>query len=41
MACGSSYFNGYVPAQDVPATPNGWVPARDFAEVQNVPKWKD
>ena len=36
-----SYFNGYVPAQHVDATPNGWVPARDFAEVNNVPNWKD
>ena len=35
------YFNGYVPAQDVPATPNGWVPARSFAQVDCVPCWKD
>ena len=35
------YFNGYVPPQHVPATPNGWVPARNFAEVKNVPLWKD
>jgi hypothetical protein len=35
------YFNGYVPAQDVPATPNGWVPARSFARVDCVPCWKD
>src|SRR6266853_2181265 len=35
------YFNGYVPPQDLPATPNGWVPARSFAEVKNVPLWKD
>ena len=35
------YFNGYVPAQHVPATPNGWVPERNFAEVKNVPLWKD
>ena len=35
------YFNGYVPPQHVDATPNGWVPARDFAEVKNVPLWKD
>ena len=35
------YFNGSVPAQHVDATPNGWVPARDFAEVNDVPLWKD
>ena len=35
------YFNGYVPAQHVAATPNGWVPERNFAEVKNVPLWKD
>jgi hypothetical protein len=35
------YFNGYVPAQHVPATPNGWVPERNFAEVKDVPLWKD
>ena len=35
------YFNGYVPAQDVPATPNGWLPARSYAQVNNVPLWKD
>jgi hypothetical protein len=35
------YFKGYVPPQDLPATPNGWVPARSFAEVTNVPLWKD
>jgi hypothetical protein len=35
------YFNGYVPAQHVPATPNGWVPERSFAEVKDVPLWKD
>ena len=35
------YFNGYVPAQHVTATPNGWVPERNFAEVKNVPLWKD
>ena len=35
------YFNGYVPAQHVDATPNGWVPERNFAEVKNVPMWKD
>ena len=36
-----TYFNGYNPPQSVPATPNGWVPARSFAEVKNVPNWKD
>jgi hypothetical protein len=35
------YFSGYVPAQHVPATPNGWVPERNFAEVKDVPLWKD
>ena len=35
------YFNGYVPAQHVAATPNGWVPERNFAEVKDVPLWKD
>ena len=35
------YFNGYVPAQDVPATPNGWVPARHYDEVDDVPSWTD
>ena len=34
-------FHGYIPAQHVDATPNGWVPARDFPEVKNVPMWKD
>jgi hypothetical protein len=34
-------FNGHVPAQQVAATPNGWVPARSFAEVKDVPDWKD
>ena len=28
------YFYGWIPAQHVDATPNGWVPARDFAEVE-------
>ena len=27
------YFNGYVPAQHIPATPSGWIPERDFAAV--------
>jgi hypothetical protein len=35
------YFNGYVPAQNVAAPPTGWVPERSFAEVKNVPLWKD
>ena len=35
------YFNGYVPAQHIPATPSGWIPARDFAEVTRVPEWID
>ena len=35
------YFNGYVPAQHLDATPNGWVPTRDFGEVKNVPLWKN
>jgi hypothetical protein len=35
------YFYGYIPAQHVDATPNGWVPARDFAEVTSTPSWKD
>ena len=35
------YLNGYVPSQHVNATPNGWVPERNFAEVKNVPLWKD
>jgi hypothetical protein len=35
------YFKGYVPAQHVDATPNGWVPARDFAAVNDAPLWKD
>ncbi len=35
------YLNGYAPAQTLPATPNGWVPARAFAEVKNIPMWKD
>jgi len=35
------YFNGYVPAQHVEATPNGWLPERSYAQVDNVPLWKD
>jgi hypothetical protein len=35
------YYKGYVPPQNVAATPNGWVPARTFGEVNNVPLWKD
>ena len=36
-----SHFRGYIPAQHVDATPNGWVPARDFPELNNAPLWKD
>ena len=35
------YFYGWIPAQHVDATPNGWVPARDFDEVRATPSWKD
>ena len=35
------YFNGYVPAQHVDATSNGWLPERSYAQVNNVPLWKD
>jgi hypothetical protein len=35
------YFSGYIPPQSVPATPNGWVGARSFDAVGNVPLWKD
>ena len=35
------YFNGYVPAQQISATPSGWVTAREFAAVSGVPAWKD
>src|SRR5436190_11199060 len=35
------YFNGYVPAQHVAATPNGWLPERDYPQVNSVPLWKD
>src|SRR5438132_4096365 len=35
------YFYGYIPAQHVDATPNGWIPARDFAAVTSTPSWKD
>ena len=35
------YFYGWIPAQHVDATPNGWVPARDFAEVKATPSWTD
>ena len=35
------YFNGYVPAQTVPATPNGWLPERRFDRVDGVPLWTD
>ena len=33
------YYNGYVPAQEVPATP--FLPARSFDEVTGVPAWSD
>ena len=33
------YFNGYVPAQEIPAT--RFLPARSFGEVRDVPNWKD
>ena len=33
------YFNGYVPAQAIPAT--RFLPARSFGEVRDVPNWKD
>jgi hypothetical protein len=35
------YFNGYVPAQDIAATQSGWIPARHFAAVYDVPEWTD
>jgi hypothetical protein len=35
------YRSDYVPEQRVPATPNGWIPARDFAAVECVPCYKD
>jgi carboxypeptidase family protein len=35
------YFNGYVPAQHVDATPNGWLPERSYPQVNGVPLWKD
>ena len=35
------YFNSYVPAQQVPATPWGWLPERNFAPVYAVPEWTD
>ena len=35
------YFDGHIPAQHVDATANGWVPARDFGRVEDVPLWKD
>jgi hypothetical protein len=34
-------FNGYVREQHVPATPNGWIPERNFARVDDVPAWTD
>jgi hypothetical protein len=35
------YFNGYVPAQQVPATPSGWIPERKFDKVEGIPLWHD
>jgi hypothetical protein len=35
------YFNGFVPAQHIPATPSGWIPERNFAAVTKVPAWTD
>jgi len=35
------YFNGYVPAEHVAATPSGWIPERNFAAVNKVPEWFD
>ncbi len=35
------YFKGLIPPQHVDATPNGWVPARDYPEINNQPLWKD
>ena len=35
------YFNGYVPAQHLPATPSGWIPERNFDAVSSVPEWTD
>lgn len=35
------YYNSYVPAQQVPATPWGWLPERNFAPVKGVPEWTD
>ena len=35
------YFNSSVPAQQVPATPSGWIPERNFEPVTGVPTWMD
>jgi hypothetical protein len=35
------YFYGWIPRQHVDATPNGWVPAREFDEIKATPSWKD
>ncbi|MBI3049788.1 MAG: TonB-dependent receptor [Acidobacteria bacterium] len=35
------YFNGWVPAQHIAATPSGWLPERTFDKVTGVPLWKD
>jgi hypothetical protein len=33
------HFNASIPAQSAAATP--WIPARDFAAIENVPNWND
>ena len=35
------FFDGWVPAQHVPATPNGWAAERNFGEVKGIPAYKD
>lgn len=35
------YRHDYVPPQHIPATPDGWIPARDFADVDCVPCFND
>src|SRR4029078_12619902 len=35
------YFYGYIPAQHVDATPNGWIPAPHFPPVTSTPSGKD
>jgi hypothetical protein len=34
------YFNGYVPAQHIPATPSGWIPLA-ISRSARVPEWFD